>query len=179
VLPEIFKTGPRITILRHILTGPPATVQDIAGATGTSKALVSRYLTVLARYGLLTRDGRIYRRTDGSLTRAVKVLLNLDRLMPLISLPEWADGIGIYGSWADGSNTGESDLDLWVLADAYPGEGPLGQLISLLTGALGVEVHLLFLSPPKLRDLRKEDPPFYHAFIRSAIVLRGKGVELP
>lgn len=178
VLSEIFGTEERVAILRHALSEPSSTVQSLSGATGLSKALVSRYLPLLVRHGLLTREGRVFRPADGSLTRAVKVLLNLDQLMPVISLPEWAEGIGMYGSWANGTNTRESDLDLWVLGETYPGEAPLGGIISSLTGTLGVEVHLLFLSPGKLRNLEEEDPPFYHAFMRSATVIRGAGFDL-
>jgi len=178
VLSELFSTEGRVSILRQALSEPSSTVQSLSRATGLSKAPVSRYLPLLVRYGLMSREGRNYRPAEGSLTRAVKVILNLDRLMPVISLPEWADGIGIYGSWATGTNTRESDLDLWVFGRTYPGEASLGELISILTGNLGVEVHLLFLSPQKLGDLEGEDPPFYHAFMRSAIVLRGKGFDL-
>ncbi len=115
---------------------------------------------------------------DSSFARAVKVLLNLDRLMPLVFLPRWAIGIGMYGSWATGTNTRSSDLDLWVFGKEYPGEESPGEIISTLTGSLGVEVHLLFLSPEKLADLERDDPPFYHAFMRSALVLRGVGFDL-
>lgn len=178
VLSELFNTEGRIAILRQALSEPSSTIQSLSRATGLTKAPVSRYLPLLVRYGLMSREGRTYRPAEGSVTRAVKVLLNLDRLMPLISLPEWADGIGMYGSWATGTNTRESDLDLWVFGRTYPGEASLGEIISTLTRNLGVEVHLLFLSPQKLGDLEREDPPFYHAFMRSATVLRGKGFDL-
>jgi predicted nucleotidyltransferase len=107
------------------------------------------------------------------LTRSVKVLLNLERLEPAIRLPEWAEGIGIYGSWAEGTNIDESDIDLWILASRYPGDTESGNLRAAITGALGTEVHLLFLTREKLEALKTGDEPFYRSLMRTALLLRG------
>ena len=178
MLSDLFGSEGRVAVLREALSEPSSTVLSLSRATGLSKAPVSRYLPHLVSRGFLLRDGRTFRPVDSPLTRAVKVLLNLDQLMPLVSLPGWAEGIGVYGSWATGTNTRGSDLDLWVFGKAYPGEESLGEIISTLTLSLGMEVHLLFLSPEKLSDLERDDPPFFHAFMRSALVLRGVGFDL-
>jgi hypothetical protein len=41
---------------------------------------VSRYLHILEKLGLLERDGRRYALLDGALPRAVRLLLNLEKL---------------------------------------------------------------------------------------------------
>ena len=173
MLSGLFRTEDRIRILRYVLYHSPCTVMQVATATGTSKGLVSRFLPVLVSGGLLAREGRRFNWVDGPVTRSVKVLLNLERLEPAIPLPEWAGGIGVYGSWADGTNTDESDIDLWILVRRYPGDSEAGKLRSGVAGALGIEAHLLFLTREKLADLKTGDEPFYASFRRTALLLRG------
>ena len=177
VLSGIFKTEDRVRVLRYVLYHSPCTVMQVAAATGTSKGHVSRFLPFLVSCGLLAREGRRFDWVDGPVTRSVKVLLNLERLDPVVPLPDWAEGIGMYGSWAEGTNTDESDLDLWVLAAGYPGEVRVGELIASVTAALGTEAHLLFLTRQKLADLRTGDEPFYASLMRTSRVLRGHGLD--
>lgn len=49
-------------------------------------------------------------------------MCNLDLLRLAISMPQWARGIGIYGSWAKGTNTTESDLNVRILVETYSPE---------------------------------------------------------
>jgi len=80
MLSEIFKTEERIRILRHISLRQSATVGTVALATGVSKGLVSGYLNMLAREGLLRLENRAFHRDDTPLWPAIKRLLNLDLL---------------------------------------------------------------------------------------------------
>jgi hypothetical protein len=43
--------------------------------------------------------------------------------------------------------------------------------------ALSAEVHLLILTPEKIRTLAKSDKPFYRSFAKNAIVLEGAGYD--
>jgi predicted nucleotidyltransferase len=179
VLSGLFRTEERVRILRYVLYHSPCTVMEVAAATGTSKGHVSRFLPFLVSHGLLAREGRRFHWTDGPLTRSVKVLLNLEHLLPAVPLPGWAEGIGVYGSWAEGTNTDESDLDLWVLAAGYPGDVKVGELTARITGAVGTEIHLLFLTGQKLADLRTGDETFYTSLMRTSLLLRGQGLGHP
>jgi DNA-binding IclR family transcriptional regulator len=62
VLTELFKTEERIRILRHVAGRSPVTATAVAGATGTSKPLVSRYLRLLVQSGFCKQNGREYSR---------------------------------------------------------------------------------------------------------------------
>jgi len=57
LLPELFRTRERVAILARTFESPACTVQEIADATGITKGLVSRYLSLMAEKGLLVRDG--------------------------------------------------------------------------------------------------------------------------
>jgi predicted nucleotidyltransferase len=177
MLTDLFRTEEREKILSCTLDRPACTVQEIADATGITKGLVSRYLASLAGRGILARDGRTYHLQYTAMTRHLKKILNIERLHAAIPLPAWADGIGVYGSFAQGTNTIKSDLDLWVRVRDLPPE---------LTGAtaerewskiLNLEIHLLILTPEKIHSLAETDKPFWQSFTLDAIVLEGTGYD--
>jgi len=177
MLTELFKTKERVNILYYILYQNAFTVKQVSKETGVTKGLVSRYLNYLNRAGLLNRLGNSYRTKDCAHTRAVKLLLNLNKLQ-IDSLDiNWAAGTGIFGSWTQGTNTYESDLDVWVKVKAYPSEYELARLQKDIRTMADVEVNLLVLTPEKIEGMKKADPPFYNSLIRTSVVLKGESIE--
>lgn len=179
MLPELFKSKERIRILHHVSIRTSFTVQSVINATGVSKGLVSEYLNMLIRQQLLSRNKRSITRQETTFWKAIKRLLNLDLLRPKISLPPWALGIGIYGSWADGTNTAGSDLDLWLLVDSYDPEIEIkaAELDQNIAAAIHCEVNSLILTREKLHHLRKHDQPFYSSLMRGSLTLEGDGLD--
>lgn len=153
------------------------TVQQIAGKTGISKGLVSPYLALLEREGLLTRQDRIYRVNTTVWSTAVKRLLNIDLVSGVFKKPTWALGIGMYGSWAEGTNTGESDLDLWIFVQDTPGSIAVAEVERVVSKALSSEVHILVLNREKIDRMKNSDEPFYRLFTRQSITLEGESPE--
>jgi predicted nucleotidyltransferase len=179
LLPELFKSDDRVRILRYVSERKSVTVQSTAEATGVSKPVVSRYLNALREQGLCERTGRKISWVQSPRGSAVKRFLNIVLLDEHLPSPEWAKGIGIYGSWARGTNTMESDLDLWILVDTYSRdlEFQVAGFQHELAQALGYEVHSLILTREKLRDLSRKDAPFHEEFIRDYVVIRGEGID--
>ena len=179
VLTELFKTEERIRILRYVAGQRQVTTTAVAGASGTSKPLVSRYLRLLVKGGFCTQRGRAYTWNENARSLAVKRLLNFDLLAAAVPLPEWSRGIGIYGSYAEGTNTADSDLDLWVLVDEYTPdlEIPAARVEKDASAAAGTEANLLILTPERLSDLRETDQPFYTSLIRSSVTLEGASID--
>ena len=99
--------------------------------------------------------------------------------MAALDLPEWAKGIGCYGSFAEGTNSIGSDLDLFVFVENYSGELELktAKLERDTEKITGTETNILILTPGKLQDMQKNDTPFYNSLMRTAITLRGSGIE--
>jgi len=89
----------------------------------------------------------------------------------------WVKGMGVFGSWAAGTNTYESDFDSWVLVEAYPSEFELAQLQKDLRLMTGAEVNMIVLTRGKLEDLKATDPPFYNSLVRRSLVLKGESLE--
>ena len=95
-LAELFETEEKIRILRHVAKRNPVTATTVVAATGTSKALVSRYLRLLVRNGFCMQRGREYAWRKNARSLAAKRLLNIDLLEAAVSFPGWARGIGVY-----------------------------------------------------------------------------------
>jgi predicted nucleotidyltransferase len=173
-LSALFRTKERLALLRAALTVPACTVQQIAGKTGISKGLVSQYLALLEHHDLLTRKDRMYHANNTAWTAAVKRLLNIDLVRGVFHKPAWVLGIGMYGSWAEGTNMDESDLDLWVYIAEPPGGIAVAEVERTISRALSVEVHILVLSREKITGMKKSDEPFYRLFTRQSITLDGE-----
>jgi len=177
MLTDLFRTEERERILACTLDRPACTVQEIADATGITKGLVSRYLAALAARGILVRRERIYNLQYTAMTRHLKKIVNIDRVQSAVSRPEWASGIGLYGSFAQGTNTRESDLDLWVYTDIIPPELAVASAEREWSKKLNTDVHVLVLTREKIRALAENDMPFWQSFTRHAIVLEGTAYD--
>ena len=177
MLTELFKTEERARVLRYVMFRSAFSVAEVSRATGVTKGLVSRYLRLLVEHGLLQKEGREYSPHDGAHSRAIKLLLNLERI-DLSTLSLGSDkGLGLYGSWARGTNRQESDLDVWIIADSLPAESMLARLQKELSQQADSEVNLLVLTPEKLERLKKEDTPFYNSLVMSSVTLKGESLE--
>lgn len=175
-LPEIFKTEERVRILDYISTHEGVTTTDVAGETGASKGFVSRYLHLLVGTGLLAKENRDYHWQKTTESILIRRLMNIELLTTTIDhLPEWADGIGVYGSFAAGTNSMTSDIDLWVLLPSYSMESELriAQMEKEVRSATGYETHILILTKEKLMHLRENDAPFYSGLTETSLTIRG------
>ena len=86
-------------------------------------------------------------------------------------------GIGIFGSWAEGTNTYESDLDMWIMVDPYPSEHELARLQKDIRTMAGVEVNMLVLTDEKVERIKRTDLPFYNSLVRTSIILKGESID--
>ena len=177
MLTELFKTEKRVKILYYVLYHNLSGVTEISKETGVSKGLVSRFLDYLNNNGLLERHERKYSPKNSAKTKEIKVLLNLDKISLNQRNLDWADAIGIYGSWASGTNTMESDFDVWVKVEKYPPEKNISKLNKDLRNMTETEVNMLILTPEKLETLNKTDKPFYNSLLRNSIILKGESLE--
>lgn len=177
MLVELFKTEERACILLYVMFRRSFRAAEVSRATGVTKGLVSRYLRLLEANDLLQRKGREYSPQDGANSRAIKILLNLERInLTALSLVP-ARGLGLYGSWARGTNNQESDLDVWIKADSAPSESLLARLQKDLSLKAESEVNLLVLTPEKLERMKIEDAPFYNSLIMNFLTLKGEPLE--
>lgn len=173
----LFKTDERIKILKTILNKYNCTVKDISTETGVSKGLVSRYLDHMRKDGLLERSGMTYHAKSQSLTKALKIVLNLDKLKWNEISPRWVESAGLYGSWASGTNKEDSDLDIWIKVKQYPAEDDLNELYKNLKDKTSSELNILILTSDKLESIKKSDIPFYNSLKNNSLILEGDKIE--
>jgi predicted nucleotidyltransferase len=164
-----------IKILDYVLFRDSVSVVKVANDLYLSKGFVSEYLSFLHHHDIIQRDKQ-YHVMDSSFTRAIKVLLNLYKINISDIDKSFMEGIGIYGSWAHGTNTVDSDVDIWIKTDRYPDEKELAVLVKQIREMVDTEVQLLVLTKQKISQVKK-DIPFYSALYHDSIVLWGDGIE--
>lgn len=176
MLSELFKTQERVNILQEVFLRNEISVTEISKDTKTSKGLVSKYLKEMEKEGLLLKKGLKYYKKNTSLVKAIKVMLNLNILKWEEISPSWADSAALYGSWASGTNTYESDIDIWIKTDKAPSTEKLNQLYDKLSNKTSSDIHILIITPEKLEDIKLNDPPFYNSLMKNSLILEGEPI---
>lgn len=177
MLNELFKTQKRIDILNYVLYNDGTNVTEISRQTKVSKGLVSRFMCYLEKSDLIEKIQRKYYKKNTVKTKIIKTLLNLEKININTRNIQWADTIGVYGSWASGTNTSESDLDVWVIVKEYPPEYEISKLQKNLRNMAQSEVNILILTSEKLKSLKDTDMPFYDSIKKNTIILMGELFE--
>lgn len=174
MLTFLFKTSERMKILETVLKKDKITVSQITQETGVSKGMVSRYLKTMKEENFLHREKQTYYIINHARMRALKILIGLQQLKWDEISPIWVESAGLYGSWASGTNTELSDVDIWVKVVNYPLEEEINQLYKNIKNNTNTEVNILILTPEKLEQIKKTDPPFYHSLKRGSLLLEGE-----
>lgn len=166
--------------MRYVLENPSKEfgVRKLSRRLGLSPGHTSRVLKTLSEYDIIVES-----KVDlgNPFTRILKVLFNIQKLREIDcverakSFINGLKGIGVYGSWANGTNYEESDLDIWIKAKKAIKERDVAMLNSYLLKNLDVEVSILTLWPEKIEKL-KEDKVFYHSLVFGSIILWGEGI---
>lgn len=174
-LTKLTSSPERVRIIHDVMLQGNVTNKGVSDRTSTNKGLVSIYLNYLVELGIIMKDRRSYKVKDTAQVRALKRFLNLSRLSFEDLDISWANGIGIYGSWADGTNTIESDVDLWVMVDDVD-----NLRISMFRKALSdmtlSETNILVLTDEKIRSLKEQDTLFYRNLKYGSVVLVGESI---
>jgi len=175
---ELVSTEERIRILAYALERHRVGVEETARATGLSKGLVSKTLHLLVKYGMAKKSGRGFTVLSVPRTRELKRFINFiwlsKKLEPLKS--GWVIALGVYGSFATGENTPESDLDVWVFVER-PSIARSASLKREIEKSTGREVDLLVLTPERVRKLRTNDPVFYYSLAYGSMIIWGENLE--
>lgn len=173
----LLSTKERIKILSHIIYKPEhISVNKVAREVTLSKGLISKYLDYLAKEGILNRVNGKFLVKNNIQSKAVKILLNLNMFdSNIFKKYRFVKSAGLYGSVVKGTNTQNSDIDLWILMNKV-NEESLAKLTAGLKKRFG-NVRPLYLTKEKIRLLKKDDTTFYHSLIFGSIIIYGDGIE--
>jgi predicted nucleotidyltransferase len=165
-------TKERVRILELVIfqTGP-LSVNSIAKKLKLSKGLVSLYMDVLAREGVVKRTGaKFLMNHHASLVKGIKVLLNLSEIdTRIFKKYSFVEAVGLYGSCAKGENNEDSDVDMWIRVGGAT-ESKIAALAALLRKKIK-NVKPLFLS--FLRRLKNLEQKMSFFIMRSVLVSLG------
>lgn len=165
---NLIKTA-QLRILRSLLDTPGQTirVRESAKKANVSPATVSLISEKMRGEGII-KSGRID--LSHPMTRLLKILLNIMLLSPCIAIIKKhieTSGIGVYGSWTKGTNTEQSDIDLWFKVKKYPNPMNIAKLRAELRNKLGAEPSMLFLTKDRMDEIRKNNPSLYFSLLHS------------
>jgi len=167
-------TDERLDILRNaILKEGAISVSAVAKESKASKGLVSRYLALLERQGILSRKGTKFLVKKGNRTRALRLFLALtDFNEGLFRKYGFVESAGLYGSSAKGENTENSDMDLWVKVKNADQEQ-----LALMNSQIKKKfphANILVLTKDKIERLKKDNPVFYYSLYFGSIIVYGE-----
>jgi len=151
-------------------------VRETAGKAKVSPALVSGTIRLFKKKGLIKKNKIDFLHP---VIKALKILLNIEFLESIkltkktLSLFDGCNGIGLYGSWADGTNTKESDIDLWIKTGKENEKG-VAEIRKLFKGSK-IEASIFVLTEKKLKELKEKDFVFY-CVLHNSFVLFGEGL---
>jgi predicted nucleotidyltransferase len=174
----LFSTRERLKILKYIIYKDEVlTINKIANELRLSKGLLSKYFHILLKEKVLLKSNNKFFVKDNSYTRSLKILLNLNtfKFESLFRKYEFVKAAGFYGSFVKGTNTEDSDIDMWMLI-----EGVDEEKIAKLTNELkrkSDKIKPLYLTTEKIKMLKEKDPVFYHSLVFGSISIYGEGIE--
>jgi len=181
MLSKLFSTGQREKILDYLLENSSAgyRVREVSKYFGVSVGSASQFLSLLRKNKILTRKGDVFQiDTKNPLTRALKIVMNVFKIEfgVLKKIPGLL-GTGVYGSWANGTNKEDSDIDIWLKVKERIGEEVIAGTSRQLNKKMNRKIQLLILNPEKIELLKKEDPIFYYSMVFGSIVIHGESLE--
>jgi predicted nucleotidyltransferase len=175
MLSKIFSSKERIKVLEYVMYKDSIKVTEVSNELALSKGFISEYLNLLYKNRILNKKNG-YQLSRNPLNNAIKILLNINKIdISRIKKP-FIKGIGLYGSWAKGTNMHNSDLDIWIKTDTYPDENEIAHLSKTLRQMTKNEVQLIVLTPQKIKQI-KLDKPFFSSLYHNSLVLWGESIE--
>jgi len=176
-IPALLSTKERTRILNSVIyKTEQISVNKTAKDIKISKGLVSKYLNILTREGILKREGSKFSVQNSIKTKTLRLMLNLNLFdKEFFKKYKFVKGAGIYGSFAKGTNTEKSDIDMWIAVD-NASEEKLAKLTNELKRAFG-DAKPIYLTNEKIQLLRKKDVTFYHALVFGSITIYGDELE--
>ena len=175
---SVFSTSQRIKILQKMIySSNPISVNKTAKELKLTKGLVSKYFNLLVSQKILKRYNNKFLVLNNLFVKSIKILLSINVFnLSIFRKYPYIEGVGLYGSCANGTNIEDSDIDLWIKIKKTE-EAKLSKLTNELKRK-NEKIKILFLNQEKIKKLKKEDPLFYHSLVFGSIILYGEEIEV-
>jgi len=176
---DIFSENKTDRIIRYILEHPESVIKvtEIARALKVNKGSVSLTIKKLEKAKIVKN-----KTVDLSIpiTRALKIFITVKAVSEgstLSIMREYALAAGIYGSSAQGANTENSDIDIWIKPKPSLSRIKVSELSRRLSSILNKQVQIVAISNDRLATIKKESQNFYYSLVFGSITLFGEGIE--
>lgn len=170
----------RERIIEFILNNPTVEVKvrELARQLKLSPAYISNTLTATKKIGVI-KNGKVD--LSDPYVKALKIYLNTKRLVTKNIANKLRQlkmaGAGVYGSWANGTNQEDSDLDIWIKVDRHPDEMKVASVAADIRRIMKRNVQILVLTPERIKRLKNEDPAFYYSLVYGSMLIYGEAIE--
>ena len=166
-----FLTSTSIRILSFLLSDPLRQFhgREIARQLGVSAGAANQYLRRFRELGLLEMDKRgrtiLYRANlRNPASRQFKVLFNILALDDLLNdIKPFSDRIVLFGSCAEGTDTKDSDIDLFILSAEPP---VLQRRIGGYSQKIDRKITPIVVDSIEMAKMRIRDKPLYERISR-------------
>lgn len=170
---QLYSTKEREIILDYLLENPDEKINmnALARKLKVSPAQVYNYLKILEKYRLF--KGKLI---DNSISRSLRMLKNLNEIKKSGVIEQIkkkiknVKGIGVYGSWANGTNHSRSDLDLWIKTEKDLSDLELAQLNKGLSKTIKAPVEVIVLTPERMTHLKEKTESLYYSLFNSILL---------
>lgn len=166
-------TKTNIQIIR-IIDKESMHIRDIADELRISPGTVHKLISLLKANNMASETRKKNRsiislNKENAMIKEIKRLINLNDFMNTKAYDKLkkTGRIGIYGSYANGTNDNESDLDIWIRTEKK--EMELRPIIRAMEQEMKTRINPLILTEQKLSQLKRNDPEFYTRLILTSI----------
>ncbi|MHB8858653.1 MAG: nucleotidyltransferase domain-containing protein [Thermoleophilia bacterium] len=173
---QIFSTNYQ-KVLEFLATHPEReyTEREVQESTGISKAGANNSLRSLVSDGVVEigKKGRLslyHVDLNNPLIRQTKVMINILKMRELIvTLKSLCDKIVLFGSAASGTDSEDSDIDLFVMSN-----NPEAVRKAVQKNIAGHRLHLVVRKPLDYMASKKKDRIFYDEVSRGIVLYEKK-----
>ena len=153
-------------------------LRDVARRLGLSPAAVHNNLRILEEFKLISiekdkNQHLVIPNPDNFYYRSIMRVMNYRKIQNCEAFREMEKlgVIGIYGSFAAGTDEKSSDIDLIIFTEV--GEMEVRAAVNKLSQQMNKEINLMMLNRRKLDNLKKNDYEFYMRLKLESIMFNG------
>jgi predicted nucleotidyltransferase len=161
-------TKKNLIILKDLSSKNETYIREISENTGVSPAQVHQAIKIFKKLGFIEEKKLKNKKIlsldlNNLLLSKIRQLININDMLNHSSFKELNKHgiVGIYGSFAAGKDTLQSDIDMWIYTKNHSDSIKLKNITRKIETDFRKEVKLLLLTDKKIKDLKENDPEFY------------------